>query len=85
MIALACGGSCAMWKAAELDVIVTYKLDRLSRSLTDFVKLIKSFDKHEVTFVSITQHFLQHLPRAVAERIGPEATRITKHHDVVAG
>jgi hypothetical protein len=33
-------------------VVVTYRLDRLSRSLSDFVKLIDLFDKHDVTFVS---------------------------------
>ena len=44
-------------EGGRLDVIVTYKLDRLSRSLTDFVKLIELFDKHDVTFVSITQQF----------------------------
>ncbi len=40
-----------------VDVIVVYKLDRLSRSLADFVRLIERFDEHEVSFVSITQHF----------------------------
>jgi DNA invertase Pin-like site-specific DNA recombinase len=44
-------------EAGRIDVVVTYKLDRLSRSLTDFVKLIELFDKHHVTFVSITQQF----------------------------
>jgi DNA invertase Pin-like site-specific DNA recombinase len=44
-------------EARRVDVVVTYKLDRLSRSLTDFVKLIELFDKHDVTFVSITQQF----------------------------
>jgi site-specific DNA recombinase len=44
-------------EARRIDVVVTYKLDRLSRSLTDFVKLIELFDKHDVTFVSITQQF----------------------------
>ena len=44
-------------EAGKLDVIAVYKLDRLSRSLTDFVKLIELFDKHDVTFVSITQQF----------------------------
>jgi DNA invertase Pin-like site-specific DNA recombinase len=44
-------------EARRIDVVVTYKLDRLSRSLTDFVKLIEIFDKHDVTFVSITQQF----------------------------
>src|SRR5918995_5797104 len=41
----------------SVDVIVTYKLDRLSRSLTDFVRLMEIFDRHEATFVSVTQNF----------------------------
>jgi site-specific DNA recombinase len=44
-------------EAHHIDVVVTYKLDRMSRSLTDFVKLIELFDQHDVTFVSITQPF----------------------------
>jgi site-specific DNA recombinase len=44
-------------EAGNIDVVAVYKLDRLSRSLTDFVKLIELFDKHDVTFVSITQQF----------------------------
>jgi DNA invertase Pin-like site-specific DNA recombinase len=41
----------------SVDVIVTYKLDRLSRSLTDFVRLMEIFDRHGATFVSVTQNF----------------------------
>lgn len=41
----------------RIDCVVFYKLDRLSRSLLDFVKLAEFFDKHNVTFVSITQQF----------------------------
>ena len=41
----------------RVDIIVAYKLDRISRSLTDFVKLIELFDQHDVTFVSVTQSF----------------------------
>ena len=44
-------------KAGRVDVVVAYKLDRLSRSLLDFYDLIKVFDAHNVTFVSVTQHF----------------------------
>ena len=40
-----------------IDVVVVYKIDRLSRSLMDFSKLVELFDKHNVTFVSVTQHF----------------------------
>lgn len=39
------------------DVVVVYKIDRLSRSLTDFTKLVEVFDQHSVTFVSVTQAF----------------------------
>ena len=44
-------------EAGRLDVIVVYKIDRLSRSLTDFVKLVEVFDANRVTFVSVTQSF----------------------------
>jgi DNA invertase Pin-like site-specific DNA recombinase len=40
-----------------VDVVVVYKIDRLSRSLMDFSKLVDVFDKHGVTFVSVTQSF----------------------------
>ena len=40
-----------------VDVVVVYKLDRLSRSLMDFAKLVEVFDAHAVTFVSVTQSF----------------------------
>jgi site-specific DNA recombinase len=38
-------------------VVVVYKIDRLSRSLMDFSKLVELFDRHDVTFVSVTQSF----------------------------
>lgn len=41
----------------NIDVVVVYKLDRLTRSLADFVKLMETFQKHNVTFVSVTEHF----------------------------
>lgn len=44
-------------RAKRIDVIVVYKIDRLSRTLVDFAKLIDLFDKHEVTFMSVTQSF----------------------------
>lgn len=40
-----------------VDVVVVYKLDRLSRSLADFAKLVEVFDRNGVTFVSVTQSF----------------------------
>jgi DNA invertase Pin-like site-specific DNA recombinase len=39
------------------DVVVVYKIDRLSRSLMDFSKLVETFEAHGVTFVSVTQSF----------------------------
>lgn len=44
-------------KAAKIDVIVVYKIDRLSRSMLDFLNLIELFERHGVTFVSVTQSF----------------------------
>ena len=41
----------------RVDVIVVYKVDRLTRSLADFAKLVKLFDVHGVSFISITQSF----------------------------
>ena len=40
-----------------VDVVVVYKIDRLSRSLADFARLVEVFDRHAVTFVSVTQSF----------------------------
>ena len=44
-------------RAGKIDVIVVYKVDRLTRSLADFAKLVELFDKHDVSFVSVTQQF----------------------------
>jgi DNA invertase Pin-like site-specific DNA recombinase len=44
-------------EAGRIDVVVVYKIDRLSRSLMDFAKLVEVFDRHDVTFVSVTQSF----------------------------
>lgn len=41
----------------EIDIVVVYKVDRLTRSLMDFSKIIDVFDKHKTSFVSITQQF----------------------------
>ena len=43
--------------ARRIDVIVVYKVDRLTRSLADFAKLVETFDAHGVSFVSVTQSF----------------------------
>ncbi|MBI5121300.1 MAG: recombinase family protein [Rhodospirillales bacterium] len=44
-------------EAGKVNVVVVYKIDRLSRSLMDFSKLVEVFDRHGVTFVSVTQSF----------------------------
>jgi len=44
-------------KIKKIDCIVVYKVDRLSRSLIDFAKMLELFDKNNVTFVSVTQQF----------------------------
>ena len=43
--------------AGLVDIVVVYKIDRLSRALMDFAKLVEVFDANAVTFVSITQSF----------------------------
>ena len=43
--------------AGKIDVVVVYKIDRLTRSLFDFAKIVKAFDAKGVSFVSITQQF----------------------------
>jgi DNA invertase Pin-like site-specific DNA recombinase len=44
-------------EAGRVDTVVCYKIDRLSRSLTDFAKLVDVFERNSVTFVSVTQSF----------------------------
>lgn len=44
-------------QANRVDTIVVYKVDRLTRSLTDFAKIIETLDAHKVSFVSVTQQF----------------------------
>ncbi|GLQ22574.1 hypothetical protein GCM10007853_04480 [Algimonas ampicilliniresistens] len=44
-------------EAGLIDVVVVYKVDRLTRSLSDFSRLVETFDQHQVSFVSVTQAF----------------------------
>ena len=44
-------------RAGKIEIIVVYKVDRLTRSLADFAKLVELFDQHSVSFVSVTQQF----------------------------
>src|SRR5580692_6689661 len=44
-------------QAGDLDCVVVYKVDRLSRSLLDFTRMLSVFEKHSVSFVAVTQQF----------------------------
>ena len=44
-------------EAGKIDCVVVYKVDRLSRSLLDFSRIVEVFDRNDVSFVSVTQHF----------------------------
>jgi site-specific DNA recombinase len=44
-------------RAGKIDCVVVYKVDRLSRSLLDFAKMMETFERHRVAFVSVTQQF----------------------------
>src|SRR5690349_530163 len=44
-------------RSRKIDIVVVYKVDRLTRSLADFAKLVELFDQHTVSFVSVTQSF----------------------------
>src|SRR5580704_4923878 len=44
-------------EAGELDCVVVYKVDRLSRSLLDFTRMLSVLEKHKVSFVAVTQQF----------------------------
>ncbi|MEE1656750.1 recombinase family protein [Microvirga sp. CF3062] len=44
-------------RSGLIDIVIVYKVDRLTRSLADFAKLVELFDQHDVSFVSVTQAF----------------------------
>src|SRR5262249_5781503 len=44
-------------EAGQIDCVLTHRVDRLSRSLLDFAKLMEKFAQRQVAFVSVTQHF----------------------------
>jgi len=44
-------------QAGKIDCVLTYKVDRLSRSLLDFARMMECLDQHQVSFVSVTQQF----------------------------
>src|ERR1700716_313650 len=79
-------------RARKIDVIVVYKVDRLTRSLADFARLVELFDAQGVSFVSVTQQFnttssrsvgprvrISFAPAASHERTGPRAARCSSY------
>ncbi len=44
-------------EAGKIDTVVVYKVDRLTRSLADFAKIVEVLDAHDASFVSVTQQF----------------------------
>ena len=44
-------------EAGQIDAVVVYEVDRLTRALSDFAKLVEVFERRSVSFVSITQQF----------------------------
>ena len=44
-------------RAGQIDVVVVYKIDRLTRSLADFARIVEVFEQHDCSFVSVTQSF----------------------------
>ncbi len=44
-------------EAGQIDIVVVYKVDRLTRALSDFARIVEIFDRHAVSFVSVTQAF----------------------------
>jgi DNA invertase Pin-like site-specific DNA recombinase len=54
-------------RAGKITIVVVYKVDRLTRSLADFAKLVELFDEHGVSFVSITQILQYHLQHGSAD------------------
>ena len=55
--ALPCSNCLTDIDAGRVNIVVVYKIDRLTRSLADFAKLVEIFDKKSVSFVAVTQQF----------------------------
>jgi DNA invertase Pin-like site-specific DNA recombinase len=51
-----CSGCCAI-SSGSIDAVVCYRIDRLTRSLTDFARLVDIFERNKISLVSITEHF----------------------------
>jgi site-specific DNA recombinase len=49
--------NCVQYDASKVQIVVVYKVDRLTRSLSDFAKIVDVLDAHNASFVSVTQQF----------------------------
>ena len=49
--------------SGKVDVVVVYKIDRLSRALADFARMVELFDRHDVSFVSVCLLYTSPSPR----------------------
>ena len=65
-----------MSRPRRIDVVVVYKVDRLTRSLADFAKLVETFDAHGVSFDPVLQHHDQH--GTIAQRSTPVLAALRK-------
>jgi len=55
--------------SGKIDAVVVYKVDRLTRSLADFAKIVEAFDRQGISFVSVTQQFVL-APKSETRREG---------------
>ena len=69
-----------------IDVVVVYKVDRLTRSLTDFARMVEVFDAHAVSFVAVTQQFntttsMGRLTLSLCAAVMPKKSAATHSHN----
>ena len=68
-------------EAGKIDCVVVYKVDRLSRSLIDFAKMMELFEKHGVCFVSVTQQFNTNIVPGPTDAEHPAVLRAVRTRD----
>jgi len=72
----------AAMRAGQIDIVVVYKIDRLTRSLFDFAELIKVFEEYRTTFVSVTQQI--NTTDAMGRMTGPDGRALSPWHTTKA-
>src|SRR5215471_5696260 len=65
-------------RSDRIDIVVVYKVDRLTRSLADFSRLVEIFDGHSVSFVSVTQQF--NTTSSMCDHAGEAFCPVTSQH-----